>query len=90
MWNPEDAAAAVAIPVLSLTQEPPVLREEYDNYALVQFVSFSTWKQIQGTIGNAQPDTYIRILSEKDRTLTELSAIENELTNVLGMTFLSR
>ena len=84
LWNPEDAAAAVAIPVLSLTQEPPVLREEYDNYALVQFVSFSTWKQIQGTIGNAQPDTYIRILSEKDRTLTELSAIENELTNVLG------
>ena len=48
LQNPEDAAAAVAIPVLSLTQEPPVLREEYDNYALVQFVSLSTWKQIQG------------------------------------------
>lgn len=35
-------------------------------------------------IGNAEPDTYIRILSEKERTLTELSMIETELTNVLG------
>ena len=54
------------------------------NYALVQFVSLSTWKQIEKTIGNAEPDTYIRILSEKERTLTELSMIETELTNVLG------
>ena len=62
------------------------VREEvgYDNYALVQFVSLSTWKQIQETIGNAGPDTYIRILSENERTLTKLNAIETELTNVLG------
>ena len=84
LQNPEDAAATVGIPVLGFTQEPPVLREEYDNYALVQFVSLSTWKQIEETIGNAEPDTYIRILSEKERTLTELSMIETELTNVLG------
>ena len=82
--NQEDADAAVTLPVLSLTQETPVLREEYDNYTLVQFVSLSTWKQIQETVGDAQPDTYIRILSEKERTLAELSAIEAELTNVLG------
>ena len=60
------------------------MREEYDNYALVQFVSLSTWKQIGETIGNAKPDTYIRILSEKERTLPELSMIETELMNVLG------
>ena len=84
LQNLEDAAATVEIPVLGFTKEPPVLREEYDNYALVQFVSLSTWKQIDKTIGNAEPDTYIRILSEKERTLTELSMIETELTNVLG------
>ena len=87
LQNQEDAAAAVTIPVLGFTQEPPVLREEYDNYALVQFVSLSTWKQIQETIGNAEPDIYIRVLSEKERTLTELSAIETELTKVLGHEF---
>lgn len=84
LQNPEDAAATVGIPVLGFTQEPPVLREEYDNYALVQFVSLSTWKQIEEPIGNAEPDTYIRILSENERTLTKLNAIETELTNVLG------
>lgn len=84
LQNPEDAAATVEIPVLGFTKEPPVLREEYDNYALVQIVSLSTWKQIEETIGNTEPDTYIRILSEKERTLTELSMIETELTNVLG------
>ena len=84
LQNKEDMATTVSIPVLGLTQEPPILREEYDNYALVQFVSLSTWKQIQETIGNAGPDTYIRILSENERTLTKLNAIETELTNVLG------
>ena len=84
LQNPADAAAAVTLPVLGFTQEPPVLREEYENDALVQFVSLSTWKQIGETIGAAEPDTYIRILSEKERTLTELNAIETELANVLG------
>ena len=84
LQSQEDASATATIPVLGLTQEPPVLREEYDNYALVQFVSLSTWKQIEGTIGNTEPDTYIRVLSGKERTLTELNAIETELTNVLG------
>ena len=84
LQNLNDATAAVVLSVLGFTQEPPVLREEYDNYALVQFVSLSTWKQIEETIGNAEPDTCIRILSERERTLTELNAIETELTNVLG------
>ena len=84
LQNREDSSAVVTIPVLGFTQEPPVLREEYENYALVQFVSLSTWKQIQETIGNTEPDIYIRVLSEKDRTLTELSAIETEVAEILG------
>ena len=65
LQNQGDTAATVTIPILGLTKEPPVLREEYDNYVLVQFVSLSTWKQIGETIENAESDTYIRILSEK-------------------------
>ena len=37
-----------------------------------------------GTIGNAEPDMNIRVLSEKDRSLEELNTIEAELTNILG------
>ena len=74
----------VSIPVLGYTQEPPVLREEYENYALVQFISCSTWKQIEDTIGNSEPDIYIRVLAINNRTFTDLNAIEEELTTILG------
>ena len=83
----DDAAVTVTIPVLGYTQKPPVLREEYDNYTLVQFISVSSWKQIEEVIGNAEQDTYIRILATKDRTLTELNTIETELTNILRPKF---
>ena len=87
LQNRDDASAAVTIPVLGYTQEPPVLREEYDNYALVQFLSVSWWKQIEKVIGNAEQDTYIRVLATKDRSLTELQTIETELTNMLRQEF---
>ena len=83
LQNRDDATVTVTIPVLGYTQKPPVLREEYDNYALVQFLSVSSWKQIEKVIGNAEQDTYIRVLATKDRTLTELNTIEMELTNIL-------
>ena len=88
LQNCDDAATAVTVPVLGYTQEPPVLREEYDNYVLAQFLSVSTWKQIKEVIGNAEQDTYIRVLDTKDRTLTELNEIETELTNILEHEFM--
>lgn len=87
LQNRDDASASVTLPVLGYTQEPPVLREEYDNYALVQFLSVSSWKQIEKVIGNAEQDTYIRVLATKDRSLTELHTIETELTNMLKQEF---
>ena len=84
LQNEKEAAYTVTVPVLGFAQEPPVLREEYENYALTQFLSVSTWKQIQDTIGNAQPEIHIRVLAEKDRTLAELNAIETELKKTLG------
>ena len=87
LQNQESASDTVTLPVLGYTQEPPVLREEYENYALVQFLSLSTWKQIKDVIGNSEPDISIRVLAEKDRTLTELNTIETELTDILGNAF---
>lgn len=84
LQNMKDLSASVMIPVLGYTEEPPVLREEYENYALVQFVSCSTWKQIQETIGNIKPDIKIRVLSETDRDLAKLHAIESGLSDLLG------
>lgn len=82
--NITDSSASAKVPVLGYTKDPPVLREEYDNYALVQFISLSTWQQLRGTIGNEEADMSIRVLSETDRSLTELNVIEAKLANILG------
>ncbi len=79
-----EQTGAVEIPVLAYTQEPPVLKEEYENYALVQFVSLSAWKQMESVIGNAGTDTYLRILSEDGRELSDLQRIETQISAMLG------
>ena len=63
--NKEQTDSTIGIPVLAYTQDVPILREEYDNYALVQFISLSTWKNIAEKIGNVEADTYIRVLAKK-------------------------
>lgn len=72
----------VEIPVLTYTQKTPILREEYDNYSLVQFIPLSLWNQISGKIGDIETDTYIRILGKEGITLSEL----NELQSVISET----
>ncbi|MDO5423134.1 MAG: ABC transporter permease [Eubacteriales bacterium] len=75
---------SVEIPVLAYAQEPPVLREEYANNALVQFIPLSLWKEISGEIGGAEEDTFLRILAEDG---AELSALETKISRILGKDF---
>ena len=85
LQNAGQGENSVEIPVLSYTQEVPVLREEYANYALVQFIPLSVWKEIAGQIGNTEEDTYIiRVLGENGITLTELNALETDIVRVVG------
>ncbi len=74
--------AAAEIPVLSYTQEVPVLREEYakiDYYELVHFIPASLWKEIKGQIGNAEADSCICIRSRENVTLDELNALQDKI-----------
>ena len=74
--------AAAEIPVLSYTQEVPVLREEYakiDYYELVHFIPASLWKEIKGRIGNAEADSCICIRSRENVTLDELNALQDKI-----------
>lgn len=83
LQNADDTESVVEIPVLSYTQEVPILREEYDNYSLVQFIPLSVWNQISTQIGNAQADTYIRILGEDRVNLTELNELQSKISQML-------
>ena len=82
--NRDDAEALVEIEVLAYTQEIPILREEYDNYALVQFISLSMWENIVGTIGNAEADMYVSVLADAELSLEEANTLEIFVVNMIG------
>lgn len=82
LQNMEDAENAVELNVLAYTQEAPVLREEYDNYSLVQFIPLSVWNKISGQIGNRETDLYIRVLAQDGITFTELNTLETEIVQI--------
>lgn len=78
------ADSQTVIPVLTCTQEGPVLREEYPDFSLVQFISLSFWKSISEQVWGAQGDTYIRVLSRERESLEALGALEEEIGRITG------
>lgn len=80
------------IPVLTYTEEVPVLREDYatlDYYELVHFIPVSLWKEIKGQIGGMEKDLYIRVLGRENVTLEELQTIQNEISRLIDPTYIS-
>lgn len=72
------------IPVTALSKKCPLLREEYDDYQLVQFIPLSLWKEISGQVNGAEKDLYIRILAEHRDSLDDLNAMEEEIARILS------
>ena len=77
---PGEADSQTVIPVLACTRECPVLREEYADFSLVQFIPLSLWKSISGQVGGVQEDTYMRVLSQERDSLETLGALEEEIS----------
>lgn len=71
------------IPILAYTREAPALREEYQDYSLVQFISASFWEKISPQIGSTDQDTYVRILGEKNASLASLTTLEMKIVEIL-------
>ena len=65
----------------------PVLREEYDNYTLVQFMPLSMWENLSKQMNGEETNMYIRILAQDRSNLTELSRIETEVSQVLEQNY---
>ena len=74
------------VPVLSYTQEIPMLREEYatlDYYELVHFIPVSLWQEIKGQIGGTEEDSYICFRGREDVTREELNTTEEKIAQIL-------
>lgn len=72
------------IPVLSYTQAVPMLREEYDNYALVHFIPLTMWNKTLEEVCEAESDSYIRILSNGNADLTDINSLEKEIVQLVS------
>lgn len=84
-----DATSGAEIPVLACTGEVPLLREEYEKsaYPLVQFLPVSLWKKIEGQVGGAQGDTYIRVLAENRTDSEALNQLEEEIMQIVSLKY---
>lgn len=87
LHNAGEVETAAKFPVLGYTQELPVLKEEYEDYTLVQFVPMSLWKKWGGAIEAVGRDSYIRILAGEDVTLPELNTLERSITEKLSAAY---
>jgi putative ABC transport system permease protein len=76
--------AQVEIPILAYTKEPPVLREEYDNNTLVQFMPLTIWNKIAGQMSSEEQTIYIRILAQDRSELKELNRLEEAIIQLMG------
>lgn len=73
----------IEIPILSYTRTVPVLREEYEDYALVHFMPLTMWKEALGQICETEPDSYIRILSNEN----DLDSLEKEIVQLVSQEY---
>ncbi len=72
----DESNASTEIPIIAYADELPVLREEYPNYALIQAVSASTWKDMTQNINTEVQETYINVRTAAD------DAIESAQTEI--------
>lgn len=77
------------VPVFARTWEPPVLREEYEDFALTSFIPLSLWKEISGQVGGAQRDVYVRVLAKERDALDALNMLEGEITQKFGQRYVA-
>ena len=87
----------VEIPVLACSEIPPVLREEYEDYALVQFMPLSLWKApaemtkgsgegpgIRALAEEAETDLYIRGIAGERNSAEALDVLEKNMMGSIG------
>lgn len=84
LCNMKENERQTEIPVLAYTQTVPLLREEYADYALVHFVPLTLWNGSVEKTGEAESDSYIRILSGGDTGPADLERLEKEAVRLLS------
>lgn len=80
----KDGEYAVRIPVLACTEVLPILREEYPDYALVQFIPLSLWRKLAAQGIAAEADLQICLLAKDRDSLEKLKTLEERALQIIG------
>lgn len=86
LCRPGEEDVEVELPVTAYAHQTPVFREQFgveDYHELAHFIPTSLWKKIGGQLGDAGPDTAIRILTEERDSLETLDSLEKEVDALL-------
>ena len=59
----EKDGKTLELPVAAFTDQAPRLREEYENYSLVQFIPLSLWEQKKEALWEEAQAVYVRVLA---------------------------
>ena len=83
-----DGAVPGELPLLGCTDTPPALREEYDQYALVQFWPLSLWQSLPWAPA-AGPGVTVRLLGPEGITAAGCEALQAAAAEQLDLTGLA-
>lgn len=83
-----DGAVLGELPLLGCTDTPPALREEYDQYALVQFWPLSLWQSLDWAPA-AEPGLTVRLLGPEGITAAGCEALQAAAAEQLDRTGLA-
>ena len=83
-----DGAVPGELPLLGCTDTPPALREEYDQYALVQFWPLSLWQSLDWAPA-AEPGVTVRLLGPEGITADGCEALQAAAAEQLDRTGLA-
>ena len=83
-----DGAVLGELPLLGCTDTPPALREEYDQYALVQFWPLSLWQSLPWAPA-AEPGVTVRLLGPEGITAAGCEALQTAAAGQLDLTGLA-
>lgn len=83
-----DGAVPGELPLLGCTDTPPALREEYDQYALVQFWPLSLWQSLDWAPA-AEPGVTVRLLGPEGITAAGCEALQAVAAEQLDRTGLA-
>lgn len=75
------------IPVLAYTNEVPVLREEYEDFAFVHFLSESAYRRLPKEFKGKEKDSFVRILTKEKDNLLKLRQLEQSAHRLLGQKY---